>query len=58
MEEKEKALEQLEEIRMSGRYNMMNLKGVMSYAEDNGMDELVRYVENKNSRYLELLQEL
>ena len=58
-EEKEKALEELEEIRKSGKFNMfMERRKVLQYANDNRNFHLVSYCGNDSKKYLELLKEL
>ena len=58
-EEKEKALEELEEIRKSGKFNMfMERRKVLQYAIDNRNFHLVSYCGNDSGKYLELLEEL
>ena len=58
-EEKEKALEELEEIRKSGKFNMfMERRKVLQYANDNRNFHLVSYCGNDSRKYLELLKEL
>ena len=63
---KEKALEELEEIRQTGEFNMINMTGVLNYANENNMFNLIDHVvesangySDKNRRnYFELLEEL
>ena len=63
---KEKALEELEEIRQTGKFNMINMTGVLNYANENNMFFLIDHVvesangySEKNRRnYFELLEEL
>jgi hypothetical protein len=57
-EQREEALKQLEEIRESGRFNMMNRRAVMQYAADNQMYSLVAEVGNDSREYLKLLTEM
>ena len=57
-EQREKALTQLEEIRESGRFNMMNRRAVMRYAADNQMYSLVAEVGNDSREYLKILTEM
>ena len=58
-EEKEKALEELEEIRKTGKFNMfMERKKMMQYANRNRHFHLVNYCGNDSGKYLELLEEL
>ena len=63
---KEKALEELEEIRQTGKFNMINMTGVLNYANENNMFNLIDHVvesangySEKNRRnYFELLKDL
>ena len=57
-EQREKALKQLEEIRNTGKYNMMNRSKVLQYAVDNQMHALVAEVGKDSSEYLRLLREM
>ena len=57
---KQKAVEQLREIRDSGQYNMfMDRREIMQYANENDMCALVSFVGNDvYEKYPELLEEL
>jgi len=55
----EKALEELEEIRQTGNFNMfMERRAILNYANENNMFHLVSYCENDRDKYMELLEEL
>ena len=56
--DKEKAIKELEEIREKGLYNMIDKKRILNYANKNQMFNLINYVENDSSKYMELLKEL
>jgi len=60
MEEgKKKALEELEEIRKTNKFNMfMERRKVMQYANDNRYFHLVSYCGNNSGKYMELLKDL
>ena len=58
-EDKKKALEEMEEIRNTGKFNMfMERRKVLQYANDNRNFHLVSYCGNDSGKYLELLKEL
>ena len=58
-EDREKALEDLEEIRKTNKFNIFTeRRKVMQYANTNGHFHLVSYCGNDSGKYLELLKEL
>lgn len=56
---KRKAVEDLEEIRQSGEFNMfLERRAIMQHANRNNMFNLVSYVGNDRQKYMEVLKEL
>jgi len=54
--DKELALREFEEIRKEGKFNMLNRRGVMNYANETGRYNLVVYCGNNRDKYAELLK--
>lgn len=58
-EEKSKAIEDLKEIKDTGKFNMFMERGkVLQYANDNRYFHLVSFCGNNSRKYLEILKAL
>ena len=56
---KERAIEQLRQIRDSGKFNMILSRGrIMNYANNNKMFSLVSYCGNSREKYMEVLKQI
>ena len=56
---KKKAIEDLEDIRDTGKFNMfMDRRRIMQYANKNNYFHLVSYCGNDRKKYFELLKEM
>ena len=56
---KKKAIEDLKEIRDTGKFNMfMERRSIIQYANENNYFHLVSYCGNDSKKYLNLLKEM
>jgi len=56
---KQKAVEELREIRNEGKFNMfMEHRQIMQHANKNQMFNLVSYCENSREKYMEILKQI
>jgi len=55
----EKAIQELREIRNTGKFNMvMDHRRIMQYANKNNMVNLVSYCGNSREKYMEILKKI